>query len=132
MNEELQAEIIALLVAGLSFDVLGAVPQDTDWPYVVCGSPSSEPRDTDTSNGALVRVPVRLFNQSGAVAESTRFIDQVRALLHHTDDLELTTATVVTVYVEGTSVEEPTEDGKARETVVTVAVLVDDIITGTF
>lgn len=132
MNEELQAAIITALNAALALDVYGAVPQDTAWPYVVCGTPSSEQRDTDSSNGALVRAQVRLFAAQGAVALATQFEDQVRAALHHKSDLTLSNASVITVYVEGSSVEEPSEDGKARETVVTVAVLVDDIITGTF
>lgn len=131
MNEELQAAVTAALAAGLApTPVYGAVPQGAAWPHVVCGTPAAEQRDTDTSNGALVRVPIRLFSAQGAVANATSFVDAVRATLHHVD-LTITSATVVTVYVEGSSVEEPSEDGKARETVVTVAVLVDDITTGT-
>jgi hypothetical protein len=131
MNEELQAAIITALAAGLTpLPVYGAVPQGADWPYVACGTPSSEPRDTDSSLGALVRIPVRLFSAQGAIAAATGFVDQVRDTLHHTD-LTIASATVVTVYVEGSSVEEPSEDGKARETVVTVAILVDDITTAT-
>lgn len=131
MNEELQAAVITALAAGLApLSVYGAVPQDAAWPYAVCGTPAAETRDTDTSDGALVRFPVRLFSAQGALAAATSFVDDVRAALHHVD-LSIGSANIISVYVEASSVEESSDDGKARETVVTVAVLVDDIATGT-
>jgi uncharacterized protein DUF3168 len=132
MNEELQRALYTLVSAGLApMAVYGATPQDSAWPYVVIGTPNADTQDTNDSDGALVRVPVRLYSAQGALAASGQFVDQVRQLLHHTEALVLTSATVVTVYVEGSQIEEPSEDGKARETVVTVAILVDDITPGT-
>lgn len=134
MNEELQRALYALVAAGLAPDlpVFGFPPDNQPLPYVVLGEPQSQPADTTDSNGELVRVPVRIFTRASTLAQATEAVDRVRALLHHTEGaLSLTKGTAVTMYIEGSSVEEPSEEGKARETVVTVAILVDDIITGT-
>lgn len=132
MHEDLQQAIVALLTAGLTpLDVYAAVPQDAAYPYVVVGESDSTQSDTDDSDGELVRYQVRHFRAAGEVAKATEFIDRTRALLHHTEGVLLAAANVITVYVEGSAVEGPSDDGKARETVVTVAVLVDDIATGT-
>jgi hypothetical protein len=131
MHEELQAAIIALLAAGLPEAVYGAVPQGAAYPYVVAGEPEGITQDTDTSVGELVHLRVRLFRKAGEVARANEFKDRVRSVLHRTEALSISKGSVVTVYVEGDSVEEPADDGKARETVVTVAILVDDITTGT-
>lgn len=132
MHEDLQQAIVSLLAAGLApLSVFGAVPQDQAYPYVVVSEADSTQADTDDSDGELVRMQVRLFRAASEVARATEFIDRAKQLLHHTESLTLTTADVVTVYMEGSAVEGPSDDGKARETVVTVAILVDDITPGT-
>lgn len=133
MNEELQAALFTLVTAGLApWPVYGAAPQDTAYPYVVVGEPETSPRNTDSSVGVLLTVRVRHFGRSGAVQESNEFLDRVRELLHHQEStLALTNAEAVTMYIDGTSVEEPSEEGKARETSATVAILIDDVTDGT-
>lgn len=132
MFEDLQQKLIILLTSGLTGEaVYGAVPQDAAVPRVVVGEPEAEARDTDTSLGALVKVKVRIIRKAGDVAGSLELLDRVRALLHNTEALTLDAATVVTVYIESSAGDPPADDGKTRETEVTVAVLVDDITPGT-
>lgn len=132
MFEELQQAVMALLTTGLAPDaVYGAVPQDATVPRVVVGEPSSERVDTDSSLGALVKLKVRVIRKAGDIAGSTAMSDRIHELLHHTALLTLSSATVVNVYIEGMAGDPPADEGKTRETEISVAVLLDDITPGT-
>lgn len=132
MFEDLQQQLIALLTSGLTGEsVYGAVPQDAAVPRVVVGEAEADSQDTDTSIGALVKVRVRIIRKAGDVAGGLEVLDRIRAILHHTEALTLAAATVVSVYIPTSSGDPPADDGKTRETEVSVAVLVDDITPGT-
>ncbi len=128
MFEELQANLVTLLLARMApLAVYGAVPQDAAYPYMVVGEHDAETADTDDTRRELVRYRLRHYRAAGAVAAAAEFEDNIRAALHRTEDLALTRGQVVTIYVEGSAVEEPADEGKARETAVTVAILISDI-----
>lgn len=133
MDEELQIALIGLLSAEVApLTVYGAVPQDTAVPYYVAGEPQSDDASTDTSTGALYKIRVSYYDKAGALSAANLAIGKIRAALHHKEDaLSLSLGAAVTMYVEGTSVEEPSDEGKARETAVSVAILIDDITAGT-
>jgi len=131
--EDLQQKLIALLAAALGggHSVYGAVPQNAAVPYLVVGEPAVDRMDTDSSLGALVKMRVRIIRKAGDIAGGLEMADFLIQLLHHTEALTLDAGTVVNVYVEGVSGDAPSDEGKTRETEVTVAVLVDDITPGT-
>lgn len=142
MHEELRKEIIRLLNAAPVLSVgpppaavvfYDHVPQGVAaFPYGVMGDASTAAEDTDSADGALVRFPVSLFSKYKGGRETASMSDAVRdALHHHEDSLVLTTCTAVTMFVEGSQEDPTTDDGKARESVVTVAVRVYAITAGT-
>lgn len=132
MFEDLQQKLIAMLAAALHPEaVYGARPQDAPVPFTLVGEPSSDRADTDDSIGRLVKTRVRFVRKAGDIAGSLARADLVAAVLHHTEMLTLDAGTVVTVYVDGVDSDPLVDDGKTRETEVTVAVLVDDITPGT-
>jgi hypothetical protein len=141
MHEELRKEIIRLLnaapihsVGTPPVDVVfhDHVPQDSTFPYGVLGDATSAGEDTDTAEGALVRFPISCFSKYKGGRETAAMADAVRAALHHQEDLMvLTTCTAVTMFVEGSQEDPTTDDGKARESVVTVSIRVYAITAGT-
>src|SRR5688572_20707802 len=132
MFEELQQQLVALLVAGLPGEAIyGAVPQDAAVPRIVVGEVEADNADTDSSLGKLTRTRVRIIRKAGDMAGSVEMADRVLDLLHHTEALTLTTGDVVTVYCDGPVSDAPGDEGKTRETEVSVFVLVDDITSGT-
>lgn len=132
MFEDLQQQLLTLLAAGLAPEaVYGAVPHGAVAPYLVVGEPTAERRDTDSSLGALVSMRLRIVRKAGDIAGATEMADRIHALIHHTEALTLSAATVVSVYCEGMAGEPPADEGKTRETEVSVSVLLDDITPGT-
>ncbi len=138
MMQELRAALYTLLSgAGLKDDTSTAcgvfehVSEATKpaMPYLVIEDTTSEPWDTDTSDGADTSTVLRVFHNKRGAKAVAHIQDQVASLLR---ERTLTVAGSTVVTVEAVAMEtERGSDGATREGVIRVRVLLDDITPST-
>lgn len=98
-------------------------------PYLAFEDTTSEPWDTDTSNGAETVTDLRVFSNKRGAKNAAHVADQVHTLLHHQP---LTVDGAQVVIVECLSVQLTRgDDGATREAVIRVRVLLDEITAST-
>lgn len=131
MNESLRAALFTILDA-YTFTpvakVFDHVPQDNKiFPNVCIDTVTYDAADTDTSTGALFKITLRVQSNYKGGKECAELLDQLRDLLHHTEDFSMSGANVITVYVEGTTQEPNAENGELREGTLSLSILLDTV-----
>lgn len=107
-------------------EIYDHVPQPRPaMPYIALDETSTEPFDTDTSNGLDTITVLRVFSSYKGARQVSVLLDRLHTLLHH-KALTVTGATFVSMQVTGTE-NERDSDGATRTGVCRVRVIVDDI-----
>lgn len=133
MIQQLRTALYALLSgAGLkdaqntACGVYDHVPQPRPaMPYLAMEDTTSEPWNTDTSDGAETVTELRVFSDKRGAKNAAHIADQVYTLLQHQDLADIG-ATLVIMEVVSVQIERG-DDGATREAVIRVRILVDDI-----
>jgi hypothetical protein len=120
-----QALYTKLNTGGLGMSVYDHVPQPRPAvPYVAIGDTTTEPFDTDTSEGLDTVTEVRVFNEYKGSKASSATVDAIRALCHH-QSLTIPGFTMVSMQVLDPDITRDDASG-TREGLARIRVLIDE------
>lgn len=107
-------------------DIYDHVPQPApDMPYMAIDDTSTEPFDTDSSNGLDTVTTIRIYSAYKGARQVSIILAALHSLLHH-QALTVPGLTFVSMQVIGTELTRGS-DGATREGECRVRVIVDDV-----